>query len=165
MMSATQYCLDNTWRTVQSLPPSIAFLEKLASPDADMQLSSMLHSLILAPRLNNRLFGAWIKDALVKQGLKTSQAEALIKSADSEANSFSSNVKAMQKLVTKLDRKFLTVSEPTSVLSPEEMPTAFELAILDAFIAKLQISVDTMFSAGGSDFLTAMAPGIRFPEI
>ena len=159
LLPATQFCFENSWRTLQSLPPSITFLETLSAPDHDLDLASMLHSLILAPRLNNRLFGAWIKDSLVKQGLKTSQAESLLKTVDANVNSFPSDVKATQKLLAKMDKTYLSVADGSVMLTPKEMPTSFELAILDAFISKLQISVDTMFSAGasGSDFLSGIA--------
>ena len=154
-MFATQYCFELTWRMVQSLPPSVAFLECL-SDDKEMHICSMLHSLILCPRLGNKVFGAWIKDALVKQGQTTARAESLLKSVDSDVNNFASDVKFMQRLMEKMKNKKFLSAKSMEFVSSNDMPSFFDLVTLDAFIAKVQISVDRMFA--GVDSVT-VKPG------
>ena len=74
-VSATQYCFIVVWRVLQSLPPSVEFLEGLVSPPATERAAgimtspcTMLHTLILCPRTGHKVLSAWIKDSLVKQG-------------------------------------------------------------------------------------------------
>ena len=74
-VSATQYCFIIVWRVLQSLPPSVEFLEGLLSPPATEKAAgimaspcTMLHTLILCPRTGHKVLSAWIKDSLVKQG-------------------------------------------------------------------------------------------------
>ena len=77
-LSTVQYCFSLTMRVLQSLPPSVEFLESLPSSpylneNGDMDTCSLLHSLILSHRLNDKHFGIWVKDSLVKQGQTTAK--------------------------------------------------------------------------------------------
>ena len=55
--------------------------------DGSLGYGFILHSLILGPRAANKNFGVWMKDCLVKQGLKQPNAEALVRSVATEVNS------------------------------------------------------------------------------
>jgi hypothetical protein len=73
MLAASQYCFSITWRLLQSLPPSIAYLDDLvaeAEADEDKEDDrvdghALLHKVMLSSRLNQKIFVNWIKDALV----------------------------------------------------------------------------------------------------
>ena len=45
----------------------------------ELDTCSMLHSLLLLPRIEHKVLGSWIKDCLVKQGQTMAKAEELVK--------------------------------------------------------------------------------------
>ncbi len=56
-MSATQYCFSVAWRVLQSLPPSLEFLETLLQTESnsvEKPLCTMLHGVLLAPRVAHK---------------------------------------------------------------------------------------------------------------
>ena len=83
-LASIQYCFALTIRTLELLPPSIEFLDSLSgapylNENGEADMSSILHSLIICHRLNDKSYAGWVKDSLVKQGQTTAKAEALIK--------------------------------------------------------------------------------------
>lgn len=164
-ISATQYCFSIVWRVLQSLPPSVEFLEGLVSPQATADeafLSSpctMLHTLILCPRTGHKVLSAWIKDSLVKQGQTTAKAENLIKNVSTTINRLSYDVKMFERYVTGLSSrknvftKAVTDSpidqtpEKKILLSEADMPDFVDLLLYDTILSKVQISMDMLINA------------------
>ena len=79
-LAAVQYCFSLTWRLLQSMPPSVEFLDHLVATketphkartivdDEQLDTCSMLHSLLILPRIEQKVYATWVKDCLVKQG-------------------------------------------------------------------------------------------------
>ena len=86
------YCFSILWRLLQSLPPPAPFLIELDTTaemkqvNPDLQYGFILHALMVGPRAANKNFASWMKDCLVKQGLKQMDAEALIRSVAGQVN-------------------------------------------------------------------------------
>ncbi|KAF2345296.1 hypothetical protein FHG87_023948, partial [Trinorchestia longiramus] len=58
---AVQYTFSFVYRVLLTLPPSVAALETLASPDAKLEGPWLLHALIWGPRASHKVFNGWIK--------------------------------------------------------------------------------------------------------
>ena len=197
-LGAIQYCFGLCWRLLQSMPPSIEFIEHLIASkyrsngsefsvpltteeneskidnerDARketrelLDTCSLLHSLLLLPRVEQKAYGTWVKDCLVKQGQTMAKAEELVKKCKS-FNTFAYDVGCMKNLLQYLTSKenatahkrtFISAKR-SSLLQKEELPHFFDLLVLDATMAKVQISLDRMFSgvdsSGGTKSATA----------
>ena len=189
-LAAIQYCFSLTWRLLQSMPPSVEFLEHLIATkempekvknvntlsekmtnveqsrdvndkkEAFEQLDtcSMLHSLLILPRVEQKVFATWVKDCLVKQGQTTANAEELVKKSKT-FNTFAYDVGCMKNLLQSLvsrenlqgkGRTFVSAKR-TTLLPIGDMPHFFDLLALDATMAKVQISLDRMFSGVDSN--------------
>lgn len=107
MLASLQYCFSLNWRLLQSLPPSVEYLDQFGSDDDDeddedaasnepIEHHALLHKLMLASRLSQKMFVNWIKDALVKQGQTTAKAEANLKKVTSYVGSFGFDVKQLK---------------------------------------------------------------------
>lgn len=181
-LAAIQYCFSLTWRLLQSMPPSVEYLEHIVATkempekirsgsDSSVTIESMresngkketfehldtcsmLHSLLILPRVEQKVFGTWVKDCLVKQGQTMAKAEELVKKSKT-FNTFAYDVGCMkhllQSLISKENSREKTrtfVSAKRSTLLPlDELPRFFDLLVLDATMAKVQISLDRMFS-------------------
>ena len=193
-LAAIQYCFSLTWRLLQSMPPSVEFLEHLVAtketPDKiktvtaisdsinsfepikgsrdinresfeQLDTCSMLHSLLLLPRVEQKVFGTWVKDCLVKQGQTMAKAEELVKKSKM-FNTFAYDVGCMKNLLQSLvsrensdgkGRTFVSAKRGT-LLPVGELPQFFDLLVLDATMAKVQISLDRMFSGVDSSSST-----------
>ena len=143
-MVPTQYCFSITWRVLQSLPPSVEFLEGLVSSSRAMSPCTTLHSLILCPRTGHKVLSAWIKDSLVKQGQTTVKAENLLKNVSTKINEPGYGVKLLKELVESLSSKRFIEAQNDRLLTKSDMPEFVELLLLDAILAKVQMSVDGM---------------------
>ncbi|CAB4062606.1 UBR4 [Lepeophtheirus salmonis] len=92
-----------------------------------------MHNLILAPRTNHKVLGPWIKDALVKQGLTTAKAEALIKSISTTVNSLNYDVNLFKSFFEKLKgKKGFIEAKRGQILKSKDMPSFFDLLLLDS---------------------------------
>jgi E3 ubiquitin-protein ligase UBR4 len=154
MLAAAQYCFSVTWRLLQSLPPSVEYLEDLVEEgdDADekdeeesIDLHSLLHKLMLSSRLSQKVFVTWIKDALVKQGQTTAKAEGQLKKVTTYVGSFAFDVRQLKRLLKSFISKKFVVAKRGSLLPGQDMPKFFDLLLLDAIIAKVHISFDKVF--------------------
>ena len=144
---ATKNCFSLVWRTLQCLPPSSEFLESLVSAKVteSMEPTTMLHALILCPRMNHKLLGTWIKDSLVKQGQTTGKAENLLKNVSTTINQLEYDVKIFKKYLGELSMKaFLDQDNQrrVHVLSNSDIPDFVDLLVLDALMAKVQVAMD-----------------------
>ena len=158
MLAALQYCFSLSWRLLQSLPPSIEYLDQFAadddeeeddddatSSDLPIEHHALLHKLMLASRLSQKVFVSWIKDALVKQGQTTAKAEAHLKKVTSCVSSFGFDVKQLKLLLKSFISKKFIVAKRGSLLQGGDMPKFFDLMLLDAIMAKVHISFDRLF--------------------
>ena len=196
-LGAVQYCFGLAWRLLQSMPPSVEFMEHTiamknrsngpglkAVSNSEVKVSesekindikdtiehldtcSMLHSLLVLPRVEQKVYGTWVKDCLVKQGQTMAKAEELVKKCKS-FNTFAYDVGCMKNLLQYLmakendvahTRTFISAKRYT-LLQRHNLPHFFDLLVLDATMAKVQISLDRMFSgvdsSGGSKSATA----------
>jgi E3 ubiquitin-protein ligase UBR4 len=153
-LSATQYCFSVTWRLLQSLPPSIEYLEDLVTEGEDIdekeeeesiELHALLHKLMLSSRLGQKVFVTWIKDALVKQGQTTAKAEAHLKKATTYVGSFAFDFRQLKRLLKSFISKKFVVAKRGSLLPGQDMPKFFDILLLDAIMAKVHISFDKIF--------------------
>ena len=148
-MVATQYCFSIVWRVLQSLPPSVEFLESLVATPQPANSSMMnpctiLHSLILCPRTGHKVLSAWIKDSLVKQGQTTAKAENLLKNVSTKINEPGYGIQLLKDLLKDLSSKDFVEPQPDKILSVNGMPDFVDLLLLDAIMAKVQMSLDGM---------------------
>ena len=150
MGKPAHYCFLLVWRLLQSLPPPAPLLSRLVSlssgaGDANCQEKAgyglTLHCMVLAPRAQHKNFGSWMKDCLVKQGLTTAAAEALLKTVASDVNNLSFEVA--------LIKEYMENVEGTSELE------LADLLLFDCLMAKLQISLDKTFNSGKAGTLEA----------
>ena len=172
-LAAIQYCFSITWKLLQSMPPSVEFLEHLATTkempskgtdaqdEEELDTCALLHSLLLLPRVEHKVFGSWIKDCLVKQGQTMAKAEELVKKTKS-FNTFAYDVGQMKKLLQSLIARGESIQNKSekrgqfvsvkrgSIVPIEDMPQFFDLVVLDTTMAKVQISLDRMFTSCGS---------------
>ena len=144
-LSAVQYCFSLTMRVLQSLPPSVEFLESLPSSpylneNGDMDTCSLLHSLVLCHRLNDKNFSIWVKDSLVKQGQTTAKAEALLKNVTSAVTSFHYDLNLLKQLCRSLD--YANMNVQPRLVKPEKMASFFDLMVLDATMVQVHWALD-----------------------
>ena len=122
------------------------FLESLPSSpylneNGDMDTCSLLHSLILCHRLNEKNFGIWVKDSLVKQGQTTAKAEALLKNVTSAVTSFHYDLNLLKQLCRSLD--YLNINaHHARLIQEDKMATFFDLMVLDATMVQLHWALD-----------------------
>ena len=137
------------WRVLQSLPPSVEFLESLVSSSSSSSSSvnpcTVLHSLILCPRTGHKVLSAWIKDSLVKQGQTTAKAENLLKNVSTKINEPGYGIQLLRDLLGDLSAKdFVVEPQGEKILSVNGMPDFVDLLLLDTIMAKVQMSLDGM---------------------
>ena len=143
-MASIQYCFALTLRTLELLPPSIEFLESLAgapylNENGEADMSSILHSLIICHRLNDKQYAGWVKDSLVKQGQTTAKAEAILKSVTPAVSTFQYDLRMLKQLLRSLNR---IMTKRGALVSLEKMATFFDLLVLDATVVHLHMELD-----------------------
>ena len=160
-----QYCFGLAWRLLQSMPPSVEFMEHTiamknrsngpglkAVSNSEVKVSesekindikdtiehldtcSMLHSLLVLPRVEQKVYGTWVKDCLVKQGQTMAKAEELVKKCKS-FNTFAYDVGCMKNLLQYLMAKENDVADTRTFISAKRytllqrhnLPHFFEL--------------------------------------
>ncbi|XP_013777424.1 E3 ubiquitin-protein ligase UBR4-like isoform X2 [Limulus polyphemus] len=153
---AVQYTFSCVWRLLLCLPPSVSSLESLATSSQSLAPSQLLMSAVWSPRCNQQVFFyGWIKDALVKQGLTTQKAEALLRSVTKNTG----NVRYDIKIVKEFINKQLTEG-PVSLNGPifkDDLPELLDMITLEAIVAKLQMGLDACFAKPKSDSLGSEA--------
>ena len=140
------YCFLALWRLLQALPPPAPLLRSLLAlatrareeedraPPPDYGLT--LHTLVLAPKAAHRNFGAWVRDCLVKQGLETGEAEALVQGVATRVASSRSEVALMRAFLQGLEAR------------GEATLQAADLALLDCMMARIHLSLERVLSNG-----------------
>nr|XP_037270039.1 E3 ubiquitin-protein ligase UBR4-like [Rhipicephalus microplus] len=138
--AAIQYCFGAVWRLLLSLPPSIQLSEALATGNAMLDLPHILHAIVWVSRFGHKNFTVWIKDSLVKQGMTPQRAEATVHQVTTNANQLLFDVRVFKQLASKqLCQGPADLSGP---VSRSELPHLMDLFVLEALIAKLQVSMD-----------------------
>lgn len=141
--AAIQWCFNLSWRVLQSLPPSVEYLEALVSHSGQtISPCSVLHSLTLGPRTKSRLLAAWIKDSLVKQGHTMAKAESLMKNVAVTLNDLATDVKILKHYAHHLKQKDFLISSKSPKGISQNSPEFVDLLVLDFIVSKLQISLD-----------------------
>lgn len=148
--SVMNYHFIICWRLLACLPPSVEYLQMLESGQLDMGPGYILHTLRWAPRLGHKIFSGWIKDGLVKQGQTTQQAEVLFTNANKTANCVYYDVRLAINFIQEQIAN-LPVVDRRTVLSTAELPGLSSILMLDAVIAKVQISLDEIFTKAMAD--------------
>jgi E3 ubiquitin-protein ligase UBR4 len=143
-LASIQYCFTLTMRTLQSLPPSVEFVESLSgapylNENGEADTCSLLHSLILCHRMNDKQFATWMKDSLVKQGQTTAKAESLLKNVASAVSTFSYDIRMLKQLLRSLHD---IVAKRGRLVPKEKMASFFDLIVIDATVAKLHLCLD-----------------------
>ncbi|KAL1427425.1 hypothetical protein MTO96_017477 [Rhipicephalus appendiculatus] len=138
--AAVQYCFGAVWRLLLSLPPSIQLSEALATGNAMLDLPHILHAIVWVSRFGHKNFNVWIKDSLVKQGMTPQRAEATVHQVTANASQLLFDVRVFKQLASKqLGQGPADLSGP---VSRTELPHLMDLFVLEALIAKLQVSLD-----------------------
>ncbi|XP_074029001.1 E3 ubiquitin-protein ligase-like protein poe [Leptinotarsa decemlineata] len=136
-LCAAQYCFTICWRLLQLLPPSISYMERLATGESLVAGPLLLHSLVWGPRTSHKNFNRWLKDCLVKQGMYTQHTDKLLKAvSDTVCNSKYDTTNAKNCMIA------LTPDVKKGVISKENLPPLWHLFLLDALLAKIQVSVE-----------------------
>ncbi|XP_036368081.1 E3 ubiquitin-protein ligase UBR4 isoform X5 [Octopus sinensis] len=148
--SVMNYHFIICWRLLACLPPSLEYLQMLESGELGMGPGHILHTLRWAPRLGHKTFSGWIKDSLVKQGQTTHQADQLLTNADKMANSVYYDVRLAINFIQEQMTSFPAVDHRT-ILSSNDLPGLSSILMLDAVVAKVQISLDEIFTKAMAD--------------
>ena len=143
-LASIQYCFALTLRTLELLPPSVEFLESLAgapylNENGEADMSSILHSLIICHRLNDKQYSGWVKDSLVKQGQTTAKAETILKNVTPSVSTFQYDLRILKQLLRSLSR---IMTKRGALVTPEKMATFYDLLVLDATVVHLHMELD-----------------------
>uniref|UniRef100_A0A2C9K8S7 UBR-type domain-containing protein n=1 Tax=Biomphalaria glabrata TaxID=6526 RepID=A0A2C9K8S7_BIOGL len=147
--SAMHYHFLLLWRLLSCLPPSVEYLQLLKNNDVSMEGSYILHTLRWAPRLAHKSYSMWIQDCLLKQGLTSKEAEELLEAASSLCNTSRYDVKLAKNYIKEQMSKLPSVT--TGEVNAKDLPGMSDILILDAVIAKCQVSLDDLYTKSMSD--------------
>ncbi|TRY87095.1 hypothetical protein DNTS_009169 [Danionella cerebrum] len=140
-----QYYFLVLWKILGVLPPSKAYIEQLKSGNSDPSESDVLHTLRWSSRLRVSTYITWIKEHLVKQGMKADQATSLIEVAAAKCSAVKYDVDLAEEYIARQISSFCCV-DPTSILPLHQVPSLQTIYTLDAVISKVQVSLDEHFS-------------------
>ncbi|KAI4460353.1 e3 ubiquitin-protein ligase ubr4 [Holotrichia oblita] len=135
-MCATQYCFTICWRLLQLLPPSIPYMERLASAEGLVAGPFLLHALIWGSRSNHKTFSRWLKDCLVKQGVYSQHTEKLLKASHDAVTNLKFDVTTAKNCIITLIPDIKKGS-----LTKDCLPPLWHLFLLDAVLAKVQVGL------------------------
>uniref|UniRef100_A0A2R5LN58 Putative e3 ubiquitin-protein ligase ubr4 n=1 Tax=Ornithodoros turicata TaxID=34597 RepID=A0A2R5LN58_9ACAR len=138
--SAVQFCFGAVWRLLLTLPPSVLSIEELATGNAMLDLPHILHAILWVSRIGDQSFFVWIRDCLVKQGLITHKAESLLHQVSKNAGQLLFDVRMFKQLVSK--QLAQGPDDLSGVVAKDRLPRMMDLFVLEALIAKVQVSLD-----------------------
>ncbi|CAL1532573.1 unnamed protein product [Lymnaea stagnalis] len=147
--SAMHYHFLLLWRLLSCLPPSLEYIQMLSKTDVSMEEAFILHTLRWAPRIGHRSYSTWIQDCLVKQGLTTEEASELFETAAGLSNTSRFDVMLAMSYISQQIAKLPNIS--TNEVSAKDLPGMSDILILDAMMAKCQVSLDDTFTKAQSD--------------
>lgn len=142
---ALQYYFLILWRILGILPPSKSYMHHLAMNTPEMSDCDLLHTLRWSSRLQIPSYVVWIKDHLIKQGMKAEHAAPLIELTSSKCISVKYDVEIAEEYFARQISSFCAV-DCTTILQLHEVPSLQSIYTLDAAISKIQVSLDEHFS-------------------
>ncbi|XP_065141997.1 E3 ubiquitin-protein ligase UBR4 isoform X2 [Paramisgurnus dabryanus] len=145
-----QYYFLVLWKILGVLPPSKGCIEQLKSGNSDPSESDILHTLRWSSRLRVSTYVNWIKEHLVKQGMKADHATSLIEVASAKCSVVKYDVELAEEYIARQISSFCCV-DPSSILPLHQVPSLQTIYTLDAVISKVQVSLDEHFSKVAAD--------------
>ncbi|XP_022407757.1 E3 ubiquitin-protein ligase UBR4 isoform X2 [Delphinapterus leucas] len=142
---ALQYYFLILWRILGILPPSKTYMNQLAVNSPEMSECDILHTLRWSSRLRISSYVNWIKDHLIKQGMKAEHAGSLLELASSKCSSVKYDVEIVEEYFARQISSFCSI-DCTTILQLHEVPSLQSIYTLDAAISKVQVSLDEHFS-------------------
>ncbi|KFO19168.1 E3 ubiquitin-protein ligase UBR4 [Fukomys damarensis] len=142
---ALQYYFLILWRILGILPPSKSYMNQLAMNSPEMSECDILHTLRWSSRLRISSYVTWIKDHLIKQGMKAEHAGFLIELASTKCSSVKYDVEIVEEYFARQISSFCSI-DCTTILELHEIPSLQSIYTLDAAISKVQVSLDEHFS-------------------
>ncbi|KAM5132251.1 E3 ubiquitin-protein ligase UBR4 [Mantella aurantiaca] len=142
---ALQYHFLILWRILGILPPSRHYMKQLSQNVSGPSECEILHTLRWASRLRVPSYQLWIKDHLVKQGMKLERATSLTEQTSTKCNSIKYDVEVAEEYIARQISTYCSSSGFTF----EELrkgPNLQCIYTLDAVICKVQVSLDEHFS-------------------
>ncbi|MGH0168045.1 UNVERIFIED_CONTAM: hypothetical protein FKN15_073672 [Acipenser sinensis] len=135
------------WRILGILPPSKAYINQLAMITTERSESDILHTLRWSSRLRVNTYVSWIKEHLVKQGMKEEHADSLIELASTKCSAVKYDVDLAEEYIARQARisSFCCI-DPNAILPLHHIPNLQTVYTLDAVISKVQVSLDEHFS-------------------
>ncbi|KAK2851204.1 hypothetical protein Q5P01_007480 [Channa striata] len=140
-----QYYFLVLWRILGVLPPSKAYMEQLKNGCSDPSESDILHTLRWSSRLRVSTYVNWIKEHLVKQGMKVEQAGSLVDVTASKCSTVKYDVELAEEYIARQISTFSSV-DPNAILPLHQLPSLQAIYTLDAVISKVQVSLDEHLS-------------------
>uniref|UniRef100_A0A8C5JL41 Ubiquitin protein ligase E3 component n-recognin 4 n=1 Tax=Junco hyemalis TaxID=40217 RepID=A0A8C5JL41_JUNHY len=147
---ALQYYFLILWRILGILPPSRSYMHHLAMNTPEMSDCDLLHTLRWSSRLQIPSYVVWIKDHLIKQGMKAEHATPLIELTSSKCISVKYDVEIAEEYFARQISSFCAV-DCTTILQLHEVPSLQSIYTLDAAISKIQVSLDEHFSKSAAE--------------
>ncbi|XP_055978695.1 E3 ubiquitin-protein ligase UBR4 isoform X1 [Sorex fumeus] len=142
---ALQYYFLILWRILGILPPSKTYMNQLATNSPEMSECDILHTLRWSSRLRISSYVNWIKDHLIRQGMKAEHAGSLLELASTKCSSVKYDVEIVEEYFARQISSFCTI-DCTTILQLHEIPSLQSIYTLDAAISKVQVSLDEHFS-------------------
>ncbi|XP_010769119.1 LOW QUALITY PROTEIN: E3 ubiquitin-protein ligase UBR4 [Notothenia coriiceps] len=140
-----QYYFLILWRILGVLPPSKAYVEQLKTGCSDPSESDILHTLRWSSRLRVPTYVNWIKEHLVKQGMKEDQAATLVDATAAKCSTVKYDVELAEEYIARQISTFSSV-DPNAILPLDQLPSLQAIYTLDAVISKVQVSLDEHMS-------------------
>ncbi|KAG7276340.1 hypothetical protein CRUP_032395 [Coryphaenoides rupestris] len=140
-----QYYFLVLWRILGVLPPSRAYVEQLKGGCNDPSESDILHTLRWSSRLRVPAYVNWIKDHLVKQGMKAEQAASLVELTAARCSTVKYDVELAEEYIARQISAFSAV-DPSAILPLHQVLSLQAIYTLDAVISKVQVSLDDHLS-------------------
>ncbi|XP_063293132.1 E3 ubiquitin-protein ligase UBR4 isoform X8 [Pelobates fuscus] len=142
---ALQYHFLVLWRILGILPPSKVYMKQLSGNGSASGECEILHTLRWASRLRVPSYQQWIKDHLVKQGMKPEQAASLTEQTSSKCNSLKYDVDVAEEYIARQISTYCSTDGYTFE-QLRQGPNLQCIYTLDAMICKVQVSLDEHFS-------------------
>ncbi|XP_069096233.1 E3 ubiquitin-protein ligase UBR4 isoform X5 [Pleurodeles waltl] len=145
-----QYYFLVLWRILGILPPSKSYIKQLATNTPDLSECDILHTLRWSARMRLPSYVQWIKEHLVKQGMKAEEAASLSEVTSAKCSSVKYDVELAEEYIARQISSFCGV-DFYSFLKLQEVPNLQSIYTLDAVISKVQVSLDEHFSKTAAD--------------
>ncbi|XP_057678820.1 E3 ubiquitin-protein ligase UBR4 isoform X1 [Corythoichthys intestinalis] len=140
-----QYFFLVLWRILGALPPSKVYMEQLKSGLGDASESDILHTLRWSSRLRVSIYVKWIRDHLVKQGMKADQAASLVEITAAKCSTVKYDVELAEEYIARQISTFSNI-DPNVIVPLDQLPSLQAIYTLDAVISKVQVSLDEHLS-------------------